>query len=105
MRSTSIAANLFWIALIATIAVQSRSLGAADPPPDTTVSSDSSSTNKPLQSAIDGAPGNRTTPYVIQILPGTYKGHLVIPKDKPFLTFLGSDPAKTIITDDKNVFS
>src|SRR5438045_1005216 len=94
MRSTSTGANLFRILLLAILRL--HALSAADLPPDATVFPDAASSNRPLQSAIDAAP-NRTTPFVIQLLPGTYKGHLVIPKDKPFLTFRGTDAAKTII--------
>jgi pectinesterase len=70
-----------------------------------TVAPDDTSSNKPLQSAVDAAPANATEAFVIEIAPGTYKGHLVVPANKPFITFQGTDAARTIITDDKNVLA
>ncbi len=74
---------------------------------DAIVSADGSGTHATIQAAIDAAPTGATKPYVIRIKPGTYREHVVVPDDKPFLTFRG-DPdqaAATIVTLGTNINS
>ena len=48
-----------------------------------------------VQAAVDAAlPG-----AVIEIRPGVYRGHVSVPKEKLSLTFLGTDPRRTVLTD------
>ncbi len=70
--------------------------------PDAIVAADGSGTHATVQAAVDAAPAGRTTPWVILIKPGRYAGHLVVPAEKPFLTFRGEDAATTVITDGRN---
>lgn len=46
------------------------------------------STFAELDAAIKSAPDNLTRPYLIRLAPGTYTGHLVIPKSKRFISTL-----------------
>ena len=59
---------------------------------------------KTVQSAIDSVPDGNKDPRVIVIKPGTYKEHLLVPKNKPFITFKGddADPKKTILDFDRH---
>ena len=68
-----------------------------------TVAADGSGQFVTVQAAVDAVPANNAQRVVIEIKPGTYKEHIVVPKDKPFITFRGEDAATTILTDDKNV--
>lgn len=70
--------------------------------PDATVAADGSGTHATVQAAVDAAPARRTAPWVIALKPGRYKEHVVVPADKPFLTFRGEDAATTVITNDIN---
>src|SRR5262249_45353183 len=55
---------------------------------------------KTIQDAIDAIPAYGYQPYTIHILPGTYRGLIVVPRVKPHIRFVGDDAAKTIITFD-----
>lgn len=50
-----------------------------------------------IQAAVDAAPANRTSPWLIFIKNGTYNELIRIPKNKPFLHFIGQDKEKTRI--------
>ena len=54
-----------------------------------------------VQAAIDAAPAQRGTPWLIFIKNGEYKEHVDVPKSKPYLYFIGQDRDKTIIKDDR----
>jgi pectinesterase len=57
---------------------------------------------KTVQAAVDSVPADNKERVVIHIQPGTYKERIIIPREKPMITFLGegSDPSKTILTYD-----
>jgi len=63
------------------------------------VSPDGKGDFQTIQRAVDHAPfvrvGQRLT---IEIRPGIYKERVIVPQDRPRTTFLGSDPATTVIT-------
>src|SRR4051794_15531561 len=63
-----------------------------------TVASDGSGQFKSVQAAIDSVPANNKERTVTQSKPGTYKERIVVPKDKPMITFRGEDASKTILT-------
>lgn len=65
---------------------------------DAVVDLNGKGTHTSVQAAIDDAPKNRTTPYLIFIANGTYEEFVNVPKDKPFLHFIGQDREKTVIT-------
>jgi pectinesterase len=53
---------------------------------------------KTVQQAIDHAPKNRTKPWLIFIKNGRYEELVRIPSDKPFMSLIGQDKEKVIIT-------
>ena len=67
-----------------------------------TVAPDGSAQFASVQAAIDAAPENSPRRIVIQIKPGTYKGKILVPRNKPFLAFIGEDATTTILTNDWN---
>lgn len=54
-----------------------------------------------LQKAIDAAPANRVSPWLIFVENGRYKEHIDIPANKPFIHIIGQDRDKTVICDDR----
>ena len=74
---------------------------------DAVVAFDGSGTHTTLQAAIDAAPAEATAakPHRILVKSGTYKEHVVIPSNKPFLQLLGEpgEAANTVITMGTNV--
>ena len=68
---------------------------------DAVVAADGSGDYLTVQEAIDAAPEGRAIPWLIFIKNGEYKGHVDIPKAKPYLHFIGQERDKVIITDDK----
>ena len=85
--------------IILILALASRTLASIP----LTVAADGSGGFRTVQEAVDAAPAASLQPVVIHLKPGVYKGHVMVPANKPFLTFEGDDPETTIITDDKNV--
>ena len=55
-----------------------------------------------VQAAVDAAPVDNATPYVVRIRPGTYKELIKVPSTKPYVSFvgLGRRPADVVITYD-----
>lgn len=51
-----------------------------------------------IQAAINAAPNNRTTPYLIFVANGTYEEFVNIPRTKPFIHLIGQDKEATIVT-------
>jgi len=72
---------------------------------DAVVAFDGSGTHTTIQAAIDAAPATAAKPHRILIKSGTYKEHVVIPANKPFLQLLGEpgEAANTVITMDTHV--
>lgn len=66
------------------------------------VAIDGSGEFRTVQAAIDAVPANNKDRIVIRIKPGRYKERIEVPKNKPFVTFLGDDAKKTILTHDWN---
>ncbi len=80
---------------------------AAESAYDAVVAFDGSGTHVTVQAAIDAAPTTATAakPHRILVKSGTYKEHVVVPANKPFLHLLGEpgETAATVITLDTNV--
>jgi pectinesterase len=78
-------------------------LAAAPGPLHVVVAQDGSGDFPTIQRAVDhaldSAPADRGR-LVIEIRPGTYKERVILPKDMPRVTFLGSDAKTTVITSD-----
>jgi pectinesterase len=65
-----------------------------------TVAKDGSGNYKTVQEALDKVPENNKTPFIIHIKNGIYKERLVLDTRKNFVTLIGEDKAKTILTYD-----
>ncbi len=70
---------------------------------DAVVAADGSGTHTTVQAAIAAAPTGGTKPFVILIKPGRYEGQIIVPKDKPYVHFVGEDAARTVLTYALNV--
>ncbi|HVU35568.1 MAG TPA: pectinesterase family protein [Opitutaceae bacterium] len=86
------------LCLTVLIALMTASISAAGAASETLVAADGSGAFTTIQAAIAAAPANATSPYVIHIAPGVYQGQIIIPKDKPFLCFVGKDASRTVVT-------
>ena len=53
-----------------------------------------------VQAAVDAVPEYNTKPFVIFIKPGVYKEHIIVPRSKRFVRFIGNNPEKTVLTFD-----
>ena len=67
------------------------------------VAADGSATYKTVQAAVNAVPANNTSRVTINIKKGTYRESVVIPANKPYITFVGSttNPAETVIVNNK----
>jgi pectin methylesterase-like acyl-CoA thioesterase/pectate lyase len=68
--------------------------------PDVIVAKDGSGDFTSIQAAINAAPSNRTTPWVIFIKNGKYFEKVAVPQNKTFIHLVGESVANTIITYD-----
>ena len=66
--------------------------------PDLIVAADGTGNFKTVQEAIDKVPENNSKRFVIAIKPGTYNEQIRVPSSKPYVSFIGSDAAKTILS-------
>ncbi|WP_223254387.1 pectate lyase [Bacillus sp. HNG] len=64
------------------------------------VAKDGTGDYETVQAAIDAIPANNETPVTIFIKNGVYKEVITVPNNKPFITMIGEDPEKTILTYD-----
>ncbi|MFP3394433.1 pectinesterase family protein, partial [Brevibacillus sp. SIMBA_076] len=56
-----------------------------------------------VQSAIDAIPANNQQPTTIFLKNGVYKEKILLPQNKPYVSFIGENQYKTILTyDDTN---
>ena len=92
-------AKLFFNLLVLWLTLACVSVSSASAA-DATVAQNGDGQFKSIQDAINAAPQrtSRDRPWVIAIKPGVYKELIYIQREKRFLTLLGEDPAKTIIT-------
>src|SRR6266540_2743575 len=67
---------------------------------DATVAPNGDGQFKSLQDAINAAPQrtSRTKPWVIHVKPGVYKELIYVQREKSFISLIGDDPTKTILT-------
>ncbi len=68
---------------------------------DAVVAQDGSGHYATIQEAIDAAPAERATPWLIFIKNGRYQEHVDIPARKPYLHLIGQDRDKTVICDSR----
>ncbi|MFI5910107.1 pectinesterase family protein [Dactylosporangium sp. NPDC051541] len=76
---------------------------SAWPGPYLTVAADGSGDVSTIQAGVDAVPSGNTGPFTLKIQPGQYHGQVIIPADKPFITFRGQgpDPTAVVISDDR----
>ncbi len=84
------------IARILCIAATVRLAAAAE----IVVARDGSSSFSTVQAAIDSVPAGNSSPVTIHIRPGVYKEKITVPKEKPFVTLIGDDAERTVLTYD-----
>jgi pectinesterase len=67
-----------------------------------TVAADGRGDFETVQAAVDAVPAGNAERVVIRIQPGIYKEVIEVPREKPFVTFLGmgDDPAEVVLTFD-----
>lgn len=68
---------------------------------DAVIALDGSGDYTGVQEAINAAPDNSATPYLIYIKNGKYIGHVDIPVNKPFIRLIGQDIDNVIISDNR----
>lgn len=66
---------------------------------DAVVAQDGTGDYTSLKAAIEAAPANRVAPWLIFIKEGTYREHIDIPVNKPFIHLIGQDKMLVTITD------
>lgn len=71
---------------------------AADSRTESVVAADGSGQFRTVQAAVDAAPSNSRSRFVIRIRPGIYQERVTVPPEKTFLTLAGEDRLKTVIT-------
>jgi pectinesterase len=95
------------IALAAVVAGSAAFLGisalSSEAATTLTVAADGSATYKTVQAAVNAVPANNASRVTITIKAGTYRESVVIPSNKPYITFegLGADASKTVIVNNK----
>ena len=67
---------------------------------DAVVAQDGSGNYTTVQAAIDAAPAQRGTPWLIFVKNGRYKEHVDIPKTKPYIHIIGQDRDQAVILND-----
>src|SRR5258706_3383845 len=65
---------------------------------DLTVAADGTGDVKTVQEAVNKVRDNNSKRFVIAIKPGIYKEQIRIPANKPYISFIGSDNHKTVLT-------
>lgn len=66
---------------------------------DAVVAQDGSGDYTSLADAISAAPENRTAPWLIFLKAGTYREHIDIPANKPYIHLIGQDKMLVTVTD------
>lgn len=65
---------------------------------DVTVAADGSGNFRSIQDAINKVPDNNTKRFIIAIKPGVYRDQIRVPANKPYISFVGTDAEKTVLT-------
>ena len=96
---TTLIAKLVRSLLFALLMLLSVCVGQASAA-DATVAPNGDGQFKSLQDAINAAPQrtSRTKPWVIHVKPGVYKELIYVQREKRFISLIGDDPTKTILT-------
>ena len=70
----------------------------AEVKPNITVAADGGGDTKTVQAAVDKVPDNNKKRFVIAIKPGIYNEQIRIPASKPYISFIGTDAQKVLLT-------
>ena len=60
---------------------------------------------KTVQSAIDAVPSGNAGETIVEIASGDYEEHVLVPRDKPFVTMRAKDPGKVRIRSGESVYT
>jgi pectinesterase len=84
-------------------AVAAPASAAGHPAAHLVVAADGSGDFTGIQAAVDAAPPGRTEPFVIAVLPGHYRGQVIIPAAKPMIELHGRGrrPEDVVISDER----
>src|SRR5690349_10089768 len=88
------------LARVALVALVAAVLGPATPAlaaGGVTVAADGSGNYTTVQAAVDAAPANQTSTFTITIKPGTYRGTVSIPSNKPHLSLVGAGSSASAV--------
>jgi PelA/Pel-15E family pectate lyase len=85
-------------ALILTVLLLSFALGSQSVRADIVVAADGSGNVKTVQEAINRVPENNPKRFVITVKPGRYQEQIRVPANKPFISLIGTDAQKTLLT-------
>ena len=58
-----------------------------------------------VQSAVDAIPPGNTSEAIIEIAPGDYEEHVLLPRDKPFVTMRAKTPGSVRIRSGESVYT
>lgn len=72
--------------------------GSVDAACSITVAADGSGDVKTVGAAIQKVPDDNKSRCIIKIKPGTYDEQIRVPANKPYISFIGEDAGKTILT-------
>ncbi|OLF10695.1 pectin esterase [Actinophytocola xinjiangensis] len=72
-----------------------------------TVAADGTGLHRTVQAAVDAAPTNSPSRILITIKPGTYRGVVTVPSNKPNITFegLGTSPSQVLIVNNHSAYT
>ncbi len=100
LKNPQIAPQVTFLTIIALLILNGSPAACLDPlleeaektPKVITVSKDGSGQFKTIIDAVESIPDKNTVRTILKISPGVYKEKVTVPRDKPFVTFLGTDP-------------
>ena len=89
-----------WALALVLVLATTAALGSQQPKANAIVASDGSGTHKTVQEAIDAVPQNTSASnrWTIFIKAGTYRERVYVQREKRFVTLLGEDAGRTVIT-------
>ena len=96
--SRVLAMKFFYLVSLILIFAATPAFAFSDIKADLMVASDGSGDVKSVQEAVDRVPVNNKKRFVIFIKPGIYEEQIKVPANKPYVTFLGENAEKTVLT-------
>jgi pectinesterase len=89
-------------AIMGLLGLPALSPGAAPPSGSAVVATDGTGQFKSVQEAVNAAPqtSSASSPWIIHVMPGTYREIVYVQREKRFVRLIGDDPLTTVITYD-----